>query len=221
MGTNIEDISESILMWTIDGERCSLEIGSGGTVLVAQSFSCPYCRANSQRLDHLALKWESLGWNIRTVYVEESHPGEQISQPRDIIERRENARKFKVELGVRRPIYVDDMSNCGFGLFNEQPNSVLIVNTKGEVTLTSNWFDAEVIDDHLRHLLWATTAIKAGGDLRFFEISQQRFDETDTDRYLDGLRENGPTAVLDVVSSSLPPQRGAGTHSSHRVLVDP
>jgi hypothetical protein len=86
------------------------------------------------------------------VYVREAHPGNIISQHKDMNDKISHAKSFQDEDGEGRLILVDNFSGDVHAAYGHYPNSVFIVNRNGCVVFRSDWNDQAATNKALDQL---------------------------------------------------------------------
>ncbi|MGQ7312316.1 hypothetical protein ACUOFU_11475 [Microbacterium arabinogalactanolyticum] len=175
------------------------------TVLSFVSYSCPYCRSGATLLDELQ-SIETGRRLVASVYTEEAHPGENIPQTHSSDARIANARRYKDDFAVKRPIIVDSVTQPSISrTFQAGPNSVMLFDGDGVIQFYSKWLTLDVVR-MIEHLLQssARTDRSAGGTPRSFEFAGILKSNYDAEWYLAELMKNGPSSVIDVLDLSSP-----------------
>lgn len=121
-------------------------------MLITVSLTCPMTTSCIPRLPELQKK---LGddINLALVYVREPHPAEEIPQPLTIEEKIEHAEMFKLLYQLDVPMIIDDIDGKLHYALDILPNSVHMIDKKGEILFQSMWLtDIAFVDKAIKEV---------------------------------------------------------------------
>lgn len=143
-------------------------------------------------MDDIADEFAGRGVSSVFVYTREAHPAEHYG-PHDSFETKlHHARALRDELGVKRPILVDDVDGPCHRAWGMLPNMAWIVLRGGTVAYKADWTDAMDVAGALEELLEE----QASGKVPFYN-ERLRYRDVDREGFMKGLERNGPKAVSD------------------------
>ncbi|MDE0591050.1 hypothetical protein OU789_14020 [Halocynthiibacter sp. C4] len=126
-------------MELIEGGRLrSSDLGQEPVLLVFGSRTCPVTVSSRAPLERL---FEKFGDKIRFVLVNtrEAHPGELISQPKSIEQKRDHARNLGTFMGAHFETAVDDIDGSFHRAMGPKPNSAYIIAPDGRIIFRAHW----------------------------------------------------------------------------------
>ncbi|MQA06736.1 MAG: hypothetical protein GEV07_29910 [Streptosporangiales bacterium] len=106
-----------------------------------------------------------------------------------------HARLLHDEIGIRRPILVDDLSGTAHRRYGEMPNMTWIVDRGGRVVYKANWTSAANVEGFLGRFLTSRGHREPGTPQAMYGTEQIEFRDTDRKRFYGHLRRNGSRAV--------------------------
>lgn len=131
------------------------------------------------------------------VYTNEAHPGEHVPH-HDTWERKlANARLLRDEVGIRRPILVDDLTGTVHRAFGGMPNMTWVFDRGGLVVYRANWTSAANVEGFLERYRAGRKAGSAGVAMSRYETEQIEFRRSDPAQFQRALERNGPRAVTE------------------------
>lgn len=136
--------------------------------------------------------------SVRSVflYTREAHPGEYYRHHRSMDDKRRNARAFRTEFNIKRPILLDDVQGTAHGAYGMLPNMSWIVGAQGIILYKAAWTDPADIEGALRYSMDALEKKSRMKLLPFYsEILKWRV--RDESQFKARLMKNGPQAVKD------------------------
>lgn len=131
------------------------------------------------------------------MYTREAHPGESVPH-HDTFERKlAHARLLRDEVGIRRPILVDDLAGTMHRRYGPMPNMTWVIDRGGRVVYKANWTNAVNVEAFLDRFLAARDQRAPGVPQARYETEQIEFRNTDHKRFQEHLERNGPRAVTE------------------------
>jgi len=128
------------------------------------------------------------------VYTREAHPGEHVG-PHDSFEAKlANARLLRDEIGIRRPILVDDLEGTAHHAYGLLPNMNWVVGRGGRIVYKSDWTSADNVEAFLTRYEAARTRRPATGAVGPYLTEQVEFRDLDREAFYEQLKRNGPRA---------------------------
>ena len=110
----------------------------------------------------MAQEYADKGISFVFVYTREAHPGENIPALRSLEQKISHAMTFKQQLGIERPILVDDLTGTGHKAYGELSNMTYLVGQGGRVLFRADWTDPPTIEVSLKYLLAARAQRRKG-----------------------------------------------------------
>jgi hypothetical protein len=148
-------------------------------------------------METLAREYEPRGFASAFVYVREAHPGEHIPHHDSFERKLANARRFRDEQGVRRPILVDTLDGAYHRIFGGLPNMTLVVLRGGTLAYKGSWTDAADLRRALDAIGDLATLRRQGGRLAPFWTERLAYRVVDQEAFNAGLDRNGSKAVAE------------------------
>jgi hypothetical protein len=127
------------------------------------------------------------------VYTREAHPGEHLPAHRSFEDKLRAAARLRDEIGITRPILVDDLDGEVHRAYGTMPNMSWVLGRGGVILYKAMWTSAARIADFLER--YGRQPI----DLRHapFHTEQVEIRVKDADTFRRGLDRNGPRAVAE------------------------
>jgi len=138
---------------TLDGGRFrSADLTeTGPALLVFGSYTCPVTESAAPGLSRLHARF---GDRMRFVMVNvrEAHPGENLPQPQNMIEKTVHAVQLRDVHGFNFEVAVDDIDGTLHRALSPKPNSAYIVDREGTILFRAQWANdtnalAEALED--------------------------------------------------------------------------
>ncbi|MDE3025981.1 MAG: hypothetical protein KGI93_10475 [Acidobacteriota bacterium] len=127
------------------------------------------------------------------MYTREAHPGEHLSAHEDFEAKLAAARRLRDELGIARPILVDDHAGGVHRAYGLMPNMSWVLGRGGTILYKAMWTSAERIAGFL-----ARQAAQPSGLAHApFFTEQLELRRRDAATFQQGLERNGPRAVSE------------------------
>lgn len=128
------------------------------------------------------------------VYTREAHPGDHVGPHDTFATKLANARLLRDEIGIRRPILVDDLAGTGHRAYGSLPNMTWVVQRGGRIIYKADWTSAANVEAFVHRYRDARGHRAAGGVLSPYLSEQLEFRHTDLGMFYAHLRRNGPRA---------------------------
>jgi hypothetical protein len=158
------------------------------------SFTWPYCSAEGPLLDAGAARHPEVNWAF--IYTREAHPGEDVPHHDSFDRKLANARLLRDEIGISRPILVDDLTGTVHRRYGSMPNMTWVIDRGGRVAYRANWTSAANVEAFLARYL-AARADRSRGAPTLYETEQLEFRQVDPEGFNRRLLRNGPRAVAE------------------------
>lgn len=130
------------------------------------------------------------------IYSREAHPGENYRHHTSMDGKRANAKVLRDEVGITRPILLDDLDGTCHQAYGTLPNMTWILGRGGLILYKSAWTDPEDVEDALKRGLDGLERRVKGDKLPFYsERLSWRVRDDETFKAL--LERCGPQAVTD------------------------
>lgn len=143
-------------------------------------------------MDEIAREFAGRGVSSVFVYTREAHPAEYYGHHVDFKTKLHHARALRDELGVTRPILVDDLDGPCHRAWGMLPNIAWIVLKGGTIAYKADWTDPMDVAGALEELL----EDQGGAKVPFYN-ERLRAREVDREGFMRGLERNGPKAISD------------------------
>ncbi len=125
------------------------------------------------------------------MYTREAHPGEHLPEHETLDDKLAAARRLRDEIGIRRPILVDDLEGTAHTAYGLLPNMTWVLGRGGQILYKAMWASAARVDDFLRRYEEQPLDLRHGP----FHTEQIEVRRQDQDAFTRGLERNGPRAV--------------------------
>ena len=128
------------------------------------------------------------------IYVREAHPGEHVTHHDSLDTKLANAWLLHDEVGIRRPILVDDLDGTAHRAYGLLPNMTWIVSSSGRVIYKAEWTSAANIEAFIERYAQRRSRRPATGTIAPYITEQLEFRDVDRDAFYQRLRRNGQRA---------------------------
>ncbi len=145
-------------------------------------------------MDEIAREFAGRGVSSVFVYTREAHPAEFYGHHTDFDTKLHHARALRDQLGVSRPILVDDIVGSCHRAWGMLPNMAWIVLRGGTIGYKADWTDPLDVAGALEELLEDRDS--SGGKTPFYN-ERLRHRAQDREGFMRGLERNGPKAIED------------------------
>jgi hypothetical protein len=127
------------------------------------------------------------------VYTREAHPGEHLPAHASFADKLSAAARLRDEIGISRPILVDDFEGTVHLAYGGLPNMSWVLGRSGLILYKAMWTSAARIGDFLeRHAAQPLDLVHAP-----FHTEQLELRRRDSEEFKRGLERNGPRAVAE------------------------
>jgi hypothetical protein len=131
------------------------------------------------------------------VYTREAHPGEHVGHHDTVEGKRSNARLLRDEIGIRRPILLDDLAGTGHLAYGGLPNMTWVIARGGRVIYKADWTSAANVEGFLQRYRGARDARKPGVGMSPYTTEQIEYRDSDREAFYARLQRNGPRALAE------------------------
>lgn len=126
------------------------------------------------------------------VYTREAHPGEHVGHHTSFETKLDNARLLRDEVGIRRPILVDDLEGTAHRAYGVLPNMTWVIGRGGQVIYRADWTSAANVEAFLDRYEAGRRRRPPGGAVSPYVSEQIEFRDVDREAFYARLRRNGP-----------------------------
>jgi hypothetical protein len=147
-------------------------------------------------MDDLAERYADRAVRSVFVYTREAHPGENYRHHTSMEGKRANARAFREQYAVRRPILLDDLGGSAHRAYGLLPNMTWIVMRGGLIVYKAAWTGAADVEDALAQALDGQARRRQDRLVSFYS-ERMSWRISDDAQFRAGLERTGPQAVTD------------------------
>lgn len=144
-------------------------------------------------MDAIAEEFADRGVSSVFVYTREAHPAEHYPHHDSWETKLGHAKALRDELGVRRPILVDDLDGPCHRAWGMLPNMSYVTLKGGTIAYKADWTNSFDVAGALEELL---EEIATRTKVPFYN-ERLRFRDVDREGFMRGLERNGPKAIAD------------------------
>ena len=126
------------------------------------------------------------------VYTREAHPGEDVAHHTSFEAKLDNAQLLRDEVGIRRPILVDDLEGTAHRAYGLLPNMTWVIGRGGRILYRADWTSAANVEEFLDRYEAGRRRRPPGGAVSPYVSEQIEFRDVDREAFYDRLRRNGP-----------------------------
>jgi hypothetical protein len=126
------------------------------------------------------------------VYTREAHPGEHVGHHGSFETKLANARLLRDEVGIRRPILVDDLEGTAHRAYGLLPNMTWVIGRGGRILYRADWTSAANVEAFLDRHEAGRARRPSGGTVSPYLSEQIEYRDVDREAFYDRLRRNGP-----------------------------
>jgi hypothetical protein len=126
------------------------------------------------------------------LYTREAHPGERVGAHDSFETKLANARLLRDEIGIRRPILVDDLKGTAHHAFGLLPNMSWVIARGGGIIYKSDWTSAANIEAFLTRHEAGRSRRPEAGTVGPYLTEQVEFRDIDREAFYQRLQRNGP-----------------------------
>ena len=149
-------------------------------------------------MDQIFRDYRQQGVEVLFIYTKEAHPGENYPMAHSFDEKIAHALTFKKENRIQRPIWVDRWDEYAHKQYGYGPNMSFLIDRSGRVVFKANWTKATQIRETVADFLKAEVDEANGETIAFFCLERIYPGIAPVEMYIEGLKRNGPQALLDV-----------------------
>lgn len=131
------------------------------------------------------------------LYTREAHPGEHVPHHETFETKLAHARLLRQEIGIRRPILVDDLAGTAHRRYGGLPNMTWVFARGGRAVYKANWTDAANVEAFVERFGSSRGPQHGGSGQAMYETEQAEFRTVDQDSFQQHLKRNGPRAVAE------------------------
>jgi hypothetical protein len=135
------------------------------------------------------------------VYTREAHPGERVDAHHTFEDKLANAARLRDEIGIRRPILVDDLVGTGHLACGGLPNMTWLIGRGGRILYKADWTSAANVEAFAKRYRAERTGRPAGTARSPYLTEQVEFRQVDRERFYECLRTNGPRAYTEFTAA--------------------
>lgn len=128
------------------------------------------------------------------IYTREAHPGENVPHHGSFEHKLAHARRFRDELGIRRPILVDDLAGTTHQRYGRLPNMTWVVHRGGRVVYKAEWTSAANVEAFVEQFYGGRDQ-SSGSAVSRYLTEQLEFRDVDFGYFRSRLEFNGRRAV--------------------------
>jgi peroxiredoxin len=145
-----EQVSYNHTLTDLEGNEVHLKDYNGKWLVIESgSLTCPMYVKNVKPFAQLKTKYPDVEWLV--IYVREAHPGEKAKQATTINEKIAYAKRTKEDYKEDRKIAVDTVDGKWHHDWGLLPNTVYVINPKGEVLYRGDWSFPHNVDRVLQN----------------------------------------------------------------------
>lgn len=128
------------------------------------------------------------------MYTREAHPGEAVGPHGTFADKLHSARRLRDEVGIRRPILVDDLGGTAHRAYGLLPNMSWVIGRGGQVIYKSDWTSAANVEAFLDRYEGGRARRPATGTVGPYLTEQIEYRDLDREAFYRRLIRNGPRA---------------------------
>lgn len=126
------------------------------------------------------------------VYTREAHPGEHVGHHTSFEVKRANATLLRDEVGIRRPILLDDLAGTAHHAYGLLPNMTYVIGRGGRLIYRADWTSATNVESFLVRYEQQRRYRPAHGGRAPYVSEQLEYRDQDQEAFDQQLRRNGP-----------------------------
>jgi hypothetical protein len=131
------------------------------------------------------------------VYTREAHPGEHVGAHRSFDDKLARARLLRDEVGIRRPILVDDLSGTAHHAYGLLPNMSWVIGRGGRIVYKADWTSTANIEAFLDRYETGRRRRPPTGSVGPYVTEQLEYRDVDREAFYERLHRNGPRAYTE------------------------
>lgn len=129
------------------------------------------------------------------VYTHEAHPGERVPHHDSFATKLAHAGLLRDEVGIRRPILVDDLAGTAHRAFGGLPNMTWILDRGGIVAYKASWTVADQVASFVDRYVAAKRHREPGRQIGPYYTEQLELRDVRREEFLARLERTGQEAV--------------------------
>ena len=133
-----------------------------------------------------------VGWYF--IYTREAHPGEHVGHHTTLEDKLANATLLRDEVGIRRPIVVDDLAGSSHQAYGALPNMTWVIGRGGTILYKADWTSAANVEAFLERYALGRNRRPPSGAVGPYLTEQVEYRDIDRETFYERLRRNGPRA---------------------------
>ena len=126
------------------------------------------------------------------LYTREAHPGEHVGHHNSFEVKLANARLLRDEVGIRRPIIVDDLAGTSHLAYGGLPNMTWVIGRGGRIIYRADWTSATNVEAFLTRYEHGRRRRPVSGSVAPYLSEQIEYRDVDREAFYQRLRRNGP-----------------------------
>jgi hypothetical protein len=135
------------------------------------------------------------------VYTREAHPGEHVGHHTSFEVKRGNAALLRDEVGLRRPILLDDLEGTVHHAYGLLPNMTWVIGRGGRILFRADWTSAANVEAFLERYEAGRRRRPPSGSVAPYVTEQIEFRDVDREAFYEHLRRNGPRSYDEFKSA--------------------
>jgi len=202
----VGELAPDFTIHTLDSGQVTLSsyFTSGYTVLQFGSFTCPLCVTAVPDMERLAGKYRPKEMNFAFVYTREAHPGRRYPHHTTFDQKVACARMMRENLGVTRPILVDDLDGRVHLLYGGVNAMTYVIDKNGIIVFRQYYTDTDLLSKALAQFDKMNEERRFSGNFAFRGGYKSAYCEwkydlpVDMKPTIEWLKNNGPESIMDM-----------------------
>lgn len=128
------------------------------------------------------------------LYTREAHPGENVPHHETFEDKVDRATRFRDEVGIRRPILLDDLEGTAHRAYGALPNMTWVIGRGGTILYKANWTSAANVESFLERYEAGRSRRPPGGNVSRYHTEQVEFRDQVRGPFYEHLDAMGPRA---------------------------
>jgi hypothetical protein len=126
------------------------------------------------------------------VYTREAHPGERVPHHDSFDTKLVNARSLRDDVGIRRPILVDDLEGVAHHAYGLLPNMTWVIGRGGRILYRADWTSAANVEAFVERHEAGRNRRPPSGTVSAYLSEQIEYRDVDREAFYERLQRNGP-----------------------------
>lgn len=131
------------------------------------------------------------------MYTREAHPGEHVGAHHSVEDKLHNAALLRDEVGIRRPIVVDDLDGTSHLAYGGLPNMTWVIARGGTIVYKADWTSAANVEAFLARYVAGRSRRPASGVVAPYVTEQIEYRDLDRPAFYERLQRNGPRSYTE------------------------